>query len=515
MAEKEIDLWVTRLVQENMPIFTRTVERVAGMASKENGSLSELAWSILEDPTLTSQVLKLANSMYYNPYSQRINTVSRAVMRLGSNTVKEICLAISLIETVLSSLHKEKVALEVARAFHAAVQAKRMASRLNLAGPEEVFIAALLSRIGNIAFWCSAGEAGDRLESAMLDAEPEDQAEMKVLGFKLERLTLRLSQEWKLSDLLECALQNKNGTAPLVHSVKLGYAVAQASEKGWDCPQIIEIMKEAGDFLNLSEKETTKILHESARTAADIIESYGAKTISRLVPHPEEVSPQLPDQILETKPTAKLIESNGAQKSHLLIPLPLEIPSPLPVESAGGRQKSPKPDPSVQLCSLRDLSTLVTSGRADVNMVLSIVLEGIYRGIGMDRVIFALLTPDRQHLKGKYGLGWMDDGYVESFRISANSEMLNIFGFLLKNRRPIWVPEKPDNIIKPLLTEELSNLTGGGPFFAMAVAIKTVAIGVIYADRSQSGIELDEESFENFAFFGQQANMSLSALGGS
>src|SRR5208283_2135130 len=110
------------------------------------------------------------------------------------------------------------------------------------------------------AFWCSAGEVGDRLESAMLDAEREDQAEMKVLGFKLERLTMRLSQEWKLSDLLECALQDKNGTDPPVHSVKLGYAIAQASEKGWDCPQITEIMREAADFLNLSEKETTKTL---------------------------------------------------------------------------------------------------------------------------------------------------------------------------------------------------------------------------------------------------------------
>ncbi|SPF35613.1 putative signal transduction protein [Syntrophobacter sp. SbD1] len=514
MAEKEIDLWVTRLVQANMPIFTRTVERVAAMANNEESSLSELAWSILEDPALTTQVLKLANSIYYNPYSKRINTVSRAVMRLGSDTVKEICLTISLIETVLSSRHKEKVALEIARAFHAAVQAKKMAIRLDLAEPEEVFIAALLTRIGNIAFWCFAGEAGDRLESAMLYAEREDKAEMEVLGFKLERLTLRLSHEWKLSDLLERALQNKNGTDPLVHSVRLGYAVAQASEKGWDCPQIIEIIKEAGDFLSLSEKETTKTLHESARDAAEITESCGAKSISRLVPRPAEVSPQLPVQTIEIKPTAKITESCEAKKSGLLIPRPVEATSPLPGQIAGDRQKYPKPDPGVQLCSLRDLSTLVASGRGDVNMVLSIVLEGIYRGIGMDRVMFSLLTPDRQHLKGKYGLGWTDDGYVESFITSANSGMLNIFGFLLNNRKPIWVPQKPDNFIKPLLTEELSKLTGGGPFFAMPIAIKTVAIGIICADRSLSGLELDEESFESFAFFGQQANMSLSSLAG-
>ena len=145
-------------------------------------------------------------------------------------------------------------------------------------------------------------------------------------------------------------------------------------------------------------------------------------------------------------------------------------------------------------------------------MVLSIVLEGIYRGIGMDRVTFALLTQNRQHLKGKYGLGWTDEGCIEGLMISADSEMQNIFSYLLINRKPIWVTKKPDNTIKPLLTEELSNLTGDNPFFAMPVAIKGRPIGVIYADRSLSNRDLDEESFESFAFFGQQANMSLSAL---
>ena len=99
---------------------------------------------------------------------------------------------------------------------------------------------------------------------------------------------------------------------------------------------------------------------------------------------------------------------------------------------------------------------------------------------------------------------------VSQFR--ANSEIPNVFSYLLRNRKPIWVTEKPDNIIKHLLTEELSKITGGGPFFASPVVIKAVEIGLIYADRSQSGRGLDEESFESFTFFGQQANMSLSAL---
>ncbi|MDA8306964.1 MAG: HDOD domain-containing protein [Deltaproteobacteria bacterium] len=505
MSEQGINYWVRRLVREDMPLFSRTVEHVAAMANKEDYSFSELAWSILEDPALTSRVLKLANSMYYNPGSKRITTVSRAVMRLGTNAIREICLAISLIETVLSGNRKEKVAVEVARSFHAAVQARKMAVLLNLPDPEEIFIAALLARIGNIAFWCFADGLGPRLESAMIKADSEERAEMEVLGFKLQRLTERLSREWKLSDLLERALRDKSDTDPRVRSIKLGCAVAMTSEKGWDCPEVGKTIKEVSDYLRLSEMETVEILHESARYAAEVTESYGMNMFSRLVPVPEEGVCEKSGQAEENKISEEIAsscetETNGRQDR------------PTAMFDTPREERYPEPDPSIQLGSLRDLSTLMSSGGAEVNMVLSIMLEGIYRGIGMDRVVFVLLTPDRRHLKGKHGLGCIDGGWVENLTINANADTPNVFGYVLKNRRPLWVTERPEASIKPLLTEELFKVIGGAPYFVMPVSIKDVAIGVIYADRKPSGRTLDEESFENFTFFGQQANMCLSVL---
>ena len=506
MAEQGIEHWVRRFALEEMPLFSRTVQHVAGMASKENCSLSNLAWSVLEDPALTSRVLKLANSIHYNPSSKRIKTVSRAVMRLGTNTIKEICLAISLIETVLSGLHKERVAVEVARSFHAAVQARKMAVLSNLPDSEEVFIAALLARIGNIAFWCFAGELGPRLESAILTSDSEERAEVEVLGFKLERLTERLSQEWKLSDRLERALRYKGENDPGSRSIKLGCAVAFASEKGWDSPEIRKTIKEVSNYLHLSETQTSQILHQSARNAAAVTETYGTKKISRLVPIPEKASSEKSDRAAENEIPVETssceAKTNGRTDGQTVM------------SKAPGEEKYPEPDLSIQLGSLRDLSALITSGGGELNMVLSIVLEGIYRGIGMDRVVFGLIAADRQRLKGKYGLGCLEGRWVENFTVSVSSLTQNAFGYVLKNRRPLWVAQRPDASIKPLLTEELFNVIGDGPFFVMPVSIKDVAIGVIYADRKPSGRKLDEESFENFIFFGQQVNMSLSALAG-
>ncbi len=494
MNETGIDYWVRRLVRQDMPLFSRTVEHVAGMANRENFSFSELAWSILEDPALTSRVLKLANSAYYNPYSKQITTISRAVMRLGTNTIKEIALAISLIESILSGERRQKVLVEVARSFHSAVQARKMAVKLGLKEPEEIFIAALLGRIGHIAFWCFADDQGLRLESAMLESGNDEHAELEILGFKLERLTERLSQEWKLSRLLERALRDKGDTDPRIRSIRMGCSVAMAAEKGWGSVEVGKAVKEVSACLRLPVDETTQILHEAAREAASVTESYANNLISRLVPIPEEEGRKKSDRGGETD------INGGSNQSAFLVQTPKE-------------QIYPKPDPSIQLGSLRDLSTLMASGVGEVNMVLSIVLEGIYRGVGMDRVIFALLSADRRHLRGKHGLGCLEDGYVENFMISTTSDLRNVFECVLRNKKPLWVTEKPEASIIPLLTEELTNVIGNGPFFVMPVSIKDVAIGVVYADRRASGRKLDEESFENFTFFGQQANMALRLLG--
>jgi hypothetical protein len=301
---------------------------------------------------------------------------------------------------------------------------------------------------------------------------------VEVLGFKLERLTLRLSREWKLSDLLESALQNKKGTDPRLRSVNLGCAVARECEEGWDSPRIEQVVLEVGDFLRLTKGEATEMLHESARVAAEITASCGAKMSSRLIPLPTKIKPPAVPPVAEIK---------------------LEYPNP---------------DQHIQLCSLRDLSTLVTYGKGDLNMVLSIVLEGMHRGIGMDRVVFALLTPDRLSLIGKHGLGVMDEGWVRKLQIALDPDAPNIMNYVIKQGRPIWVTANPEDSTRHLLTQELFHLTGGGPFFAAPISIKSTIIGIIYADRNLSGRGLDEDSFENFTFFSQQANISLGLLAG-
>ena len=64
----------------------------------------------------------------------------------------------------------------MARSFHAAVQARWAIQRKGEQQGEEVFIAALLSRVGEMAFWCFGGEQAQALEH--LRAQGRLQAEL-------------------------------------------------------------------------------------------------------------------------------------------------------------------------------------------------------------------------------------------------------------------------------------------------------------------------------------------------
>ncbi len=476
MAKSKLDIWVERLSAENMPLFSRTVMIVTGTAARDDSSVSELAWDILQDPALTAQILKLSNSIYYNPAAKRINTISRAVMHLGFQTIRVMCLSIALVENVLGSLNRERVALEVARSFHAAVQAKALASRRQVTAPEEVFIAALLSRIGQVGFWSFAGEIGDKLEETIRSGDQREwEAEIEVLGFRLEWLTLRLCKEWKLSPLLESVLSQRNENDARTQSISLGYAIAQAAEEGWDSPASKSLARRVSEFLRISREEAVLYIHESARDAAAVTEAYGAKRSSTMIPKPRETVSA----------------------------------ATVPIEE---KREYPNPDQRVQFSTMKDLSALVSSGAGNMDMVFSILLEGVLRGIGMDRVMVAIVSPDGKSLEGKYGLGWPDEGYASNFSVQIDEAKTNIFGHTVNYRQPVWAGKLPQKEITALRTREVAMMIGRGDFYLMPITTRNRVEGVIYADRCPSGRDLDDESFESFVFFGQQASIALSAL---
>ncbi len=457
------DDWLTTLAEYKMPIFLNTAQRVHTVMSDEKKGTLELASVILQDPNLTLKLLKVSNSAYYNPNRHKMVTVSRAIINLGSEIIREITLLCSFLESIESSVNKEQAAEEIALAVHAAFQAKALAIALRDPSPEEVFIATLLNNIGKISFWCYSGEPGEKIQKLLRLGYSKEDAEKKILGFKLADLSFPLSKIWKLGGLIEDAADKfplkKNPRAELVD---LGYELTQAIRAGLDSKTYQLCTKKIAGLLNQPETAITERVLGYAKQAQDIVKHFGLNNFVVLV---------------ETDASNEPDVSPLAEKRQLQMQIAQEI-------------------------------TAMINEHIDINMLLETVLEGISRCIGMDRVLFALLAPNKATLNEKMSIGWRKAMTAKlSFIVTATPPSL--FFRALSASNAVWVTPKTQPEWYSLSD---SNALGKNECFIMPIYSSGKATGVIYADRAYGSSHLTENDFEIFQFLTEQASIGLSAF---
>ncbi len=474
-TQESLDDWVRRISEEEMPIFGHTVQQVVTVAGDEKAPAADLARVVLQDASMTARVLKLANSVYYNPHEQQISTVSRAVIVLGFNAVRSMCLSIALVDSFVEGAARDRLTHELARAIHAAVQARTVAIARGDGSPEEVFIATLLYRLGDLAFWCFSGEAGERLDKLMRQpGYSSEEAEEEVLGFRLKQLTTSLVKGWRINELLSATLNHPQAAGSRGKNITLCHELAGAAEQGWETPQVKELTQQLAELTGQPEKAVAQNLHQNARDAARIAGYYGATSAAAAIPLPR---------------------GERLEKEE-------EVKAPEYAE----------PDGMLQLRILRELAMLLDDPKTDFNLVMELVLEGMYRGVGMDRTLFALLTPDRRGLRAKFALGHQREALTGSFHFTQHPQEENVFFQLLDKGLPLWFDpaKRPEH--QRWATHVLAAAIGRTSFFAAPILVNGRAIGLLYCDRALSGRPLDQESYESFKHFAQQAGLGLTHL---
>ena len=473
--KRSLEQWVGLIRDQEMPIFGHTVQSIVSVAENDEAPAAQLASVVLKDASMTTRVLKLANSIYFNPQRQPMSTISRAVIVLGFNSVRNMCLSISLVDAFVRGNARDRLTQSLARAIHAAVQARSIAIEREDESPEEVFIATLLFHIGDMAFWCFSGEAGDQLDTVMQQpGYTKEQAQDEVLGFRLKSLSTSLAQEWHLNPLLLETLSHPRDAGQRGQNITLAHDVAEAAEKhGWESPETQAAIQAIAKLAGSSSKNTADQIHRNAREAADIATYYGAASAAHAIPLPGS-------------------DSHAKSSAHP----PIEYP---------------QPDGMLQLKILRELSMLLENG-SDLNMIMEMVMEGIYRGVGMDRVLFAILTPDKKGLRAKFVLGQDNEKLQSSFHFTRLPNVRNIFFEAIDKECSLLIDCDKRKELCAVVNSSVTSIIGKRPFLISTIAINGKGIGILFADRALSEREIDEETMESFKHFAKQANMGLSLI---
>ncbi len=422
-----LDVWLKRLGVMELPVLANVISELNNLADDTESSAEQLSAVILKDATLTSQVLRIANSVAYNPTHVPIATISRAVVLIGFSEVRTICISAMVIDSLLGCNPRSRLLGSLAQSFHAAIQAKNIGFRMSSQVREEVFIGALLFHLGEMAFWSCGKKDADKADVLMR----EPNATLKVVtdeitGCSFKLLTKELAKSWGLGEVLVHALTSTSKPEPKVSAVLLGEEVSRAAKHGWESKEIKKVLKKIVAFTGTPLEQVKKMVKDSANEAASSASLYGASRLSRLIPSTKKQKSITLDDIIEEE------QDVGA-----------------PLES----------DKDLQLKILRELSSMVME-KVDVNVVFQTVLEGLARGVGLERVMLALVNPKQGVVEAKFALGRTTDYLKENFIFKVSKENHNnVFSYSLQANAAIWMGGPVKLACGGLLTSTVKKIT--------------------------------------------------------
>ena len=101
------------LGQSDLPAFSHHMAEIGKAMGDEGATLDLLTNIILKNVSLTTRVLRLANSIHYNPRGKPILSVSRAVTMMGWDAIKNLAAGVLVFEHFRNQSEKLK---EIGRA---------------------------------------------------------------------------------------------------------------------------------------------------------------------------------------------------------------------------------------------------------------------------------------------------------------------------------------------------------------------------------------------------------------
>ncbi|HOX53610.1 MAG TPA: HDOD domain-containing protein, partial [Fibrobacteria bacterium] len=137
-----------------LPSLPEVLLKLDRELASEEADLAKIAKLVGMDPVLSGQVLRLANSSWYNPGGKSIQDLSRALVRLGIPTTRDLVHAL----VIPALFPKQGSAIDLARfwrhSFAVALFAQAIGKRLRLDRQEMevLWTAGLLHDIGALVF---------------------------------------------------------------------------------------------------------------------------------------------------------------------------------------------------------------------------------------------------------------------------------------------------------------------------------------------------------------------------
>jgi len=513
-ASETVDFLLKRIHSKgDLPAFSSHMieinTRLSSLTSVNFSSSGDLAKIILKDFSLTNRLLKIVNSALYAGLSGKVTTISKALFLLGIDKVR-IMAATLMIFDHLESTSQTKELKEIAlSSLMSGLVATSVAENMRLEGKEEVFICAMLYNLGKMLVICYCPEEYEEIKKRMAQMElDETKASQSVLGISYNNLGMAVAESWNFPDKIVRSMEPLSKQAldqPKTELGKLRLLSSYSNEllsnllnaSPTERTEVISSMsKRYQKRIPISEKEMRSLLESTVTKAHPYSDAFKREMQkSSLFKNLFQSAPDRSSEVRKTQ--------SGRQSGN---PGPQEAPShshnmSLP-GMAHGDSKS-----SVLASGLREIKE-VMKGFYRLNDVLYMILETMYRGFELSRVLFCLKDATKGTMVARFGLGDNIDETVKhfNFRISRSSDLFNL---AIAQEKGILIDDAASPNIVKMLPEWYRYFSAAPSFMIYPLVAAKGCIGMFYGDKKTRGALLTETDRK---FMEELRNIFLSAI---
>ncbi len=528
--------WVERLATTPLPAMALTVQRVGRLLGSPSATHADYQRVVALDPGFTISVFhRLAD--HPRAAGAEIATLTHALSLLGLSPLTE-GLGLPLLRRSGGDTAEQALRALYSRAGHTACYLRHWADLRRDPRGEELALAGLLRGCGEMALWAGAPETMERIARHQARGMGRDSSALAVLGFTLEQLDLALARRWHLPPLVQESLVPLGAFQPRPLGVMLAAALARETATEWQGEAVTELIELSADYLGVEPDTATATAHRLAAEAARTLHPFRlpvpAFRLASAIAIPEQEEPRQEangdaGEAAESAPPAAMLEAQPRQapqpepepeasepatrRTETRTPPPGAESSPRPAAATAEAPISlprvppaPTAEPTapVPAAPSRSRPVAAQAGGA-LHQQLQRIMEELTGDSGLERAMFAMLTPDRKLLKARFVTGADSDSPLRRFQV--NLQQRNLFRLLLAKPQNLWLSAANRDKLLPLIPPPLREALEMEGFFCASLFVNGRAFGVLYAD----GGGLDRDGFERFKRLAQRLGNRLKA----
>ena len=512
--QSTVDFLLRRMRHKSdFPALSESVSAINKIANSETESIDKLSNTILKDFALTNKLLRLVNSAYFRPAGGgNISTVSRAVIVLGFEAVRNIAITVLLFEHLQNKGNANQLKEDFLRANLAGVLAKDIGATAQMRDLELSFICSLFHSLGRLLSQFYFPEESDEIRRVIAQKScNEDVAARQVLGISFEDMGVAIARQWGFPSLIISSMRRlPPGTVrkPTQQDERLRVLSGFANEL---CEVISQATPEARD------RELKKTMARFAESVA-IGQKELQQTVQRAVEEVADFARVIHLNLQQTSfgKQMRLFAKGGADGTlggaggaGADSDDGTVLGESDPLAGAGGESGVATADAQAVLTAgIQDISNTLIDG-FKLNDILRIILETMYRAMGFRRVVLCIRDAKAGVMQGRFGFGPDANEVAQKFRFPLTFTP-DIFHAATSKGVDLLISDINDPKIASRIPDWYRKAVPAHSFVLFPLNIKGNPVALIYADRDEpGGIEIPEKELQLLRTLRNQAILAI------